>query len=83
MPQTTLNRSNWTGEEVTIEYTKDGRFNDVGEKFKLTVLEFFGENAVVELTGEGWEHPLESFYIEEYTMERAVRVAVRWVSNHI
>lgn len=92
MNRVTLNRDNWTGEVVTVEYDDAGRFEDLGEKWKVTLINLQKDgDAVWELTGDGWTHPLQTFYIEadsihqqyHHSLDKAVRSAVVWISNYI
>ena len=86
MNTVTLNRDNWTGEVATVKFDDAGRFEDLDEKWKVTLVNLYKDgDAVWELTGEGWEHPMKSFFIdaESNSLEEAVKRAVVWISNHI
>jgi len=92
-----INKSNWTGETISLNArvlnNGDIKFNHIDETFTLTTEKLdslLSENSyAVTLHGTGWEDPLVDIFIEtdeihsDETIDRCVRRAVGWISNHI
>jgi hypothetical protein len=90
-----FNLNNWTGEEVTVDYTDEGSFEFYGYTFQIGQLE---DDGLVEagamnegegwraLHGDDWSDPLTTlFFIGEdgRDLERAVIQAVRYIAMHV
>lgn len=93
----TMNKSDWSGEIATIEYSDAGEFSINGYDFRLEIKEDAETEAgaIAFLHGEGWSTPLHSFIFlgnwskrlphlnEPFSLEEAVRRAAVYVFNHV
>lgn len=85
MNAVTFNANDWTGDEITVEYTDDGRFEMAGYTFWLgEFVEVFRGAGYRQLFGSDWgDDVLTSLQFESDDMETAVRAAGRWIRNHV
>lgn len=85
-----FNLEDWSGDEVTVDYTDDGRFEFYGYQFQVGALENEGIDGTPnegwrDLHGDQWSEPLTTlFFIDnDGDLESAVVKAVRYIANHV
>lgn len=91
MQTLTTNLNNWTGEEATIKYTKNGSFKFGGYSFSLENIQTFnfeskiiGNGGCFDLRGEGWGDSLTTIHFDgEPNIETMVKKALIWVANYV
>lgn len=84
-----FNLQNWTGEEVSVNYSKKGKFEFYGYTFQLGDFIKFPEDTAKLTKTEGYrilsvycERELTTIFLEKDDMEQAVIQAVRYVANN-
>jgi hypothetical protein len=90
MPQVTTNKSDWSGDDVTVQYDETATFELYGYTFTLGRFVPFGEPSLLEregvreLFGDQWgDDTLTTLPVPSESLEQAVIAAIKWISNHV